>query len=680
MSDQSPILNLPYILPAQAQKHVSHNEALRILDAIVQLSVQDRILTGPPAGPNEGDRYIVAAGALGAWAGHGGEIALFGDGQWGFFAPQAGWQAWVVADAAVAVFDGAAWVSPSAGGGGGTITSLPLLGISATADSTNRLSVSSDATLFNNAGAGHQMKLNKASTADTASLLFQTGFSGRAEMGTAGSDGFAIKVSADGASFADALTVDPTSGIVSLPQGVNSGEFALRDSVDVTRQAVFVTSGLTTGTTRSYTLPNVSSELAVLSGTQTFSGVKSFSGTFSVSSAAASIGTNSGNSTYGLGVGATNAGATKTVNLGTDGVSGSTTVVNLGSAVAGAGGALVINSPSVTFANSVTSLAAPQTVVQASQMGLGGASSDVTNRFSINTPAVLFNHAGAGIEAVLNKTAASDAAVISFKTGFSTRAVMGLDGVDDFALRVSPDGVAFTNALSVAASDGAVTLAAPVVMSGLASDPVLAGEGTIWHNATSGQIKAQLGGQVVALSGQSDFPWLLPPVGEFLLTTSGCGASTSTTPGAAGRIELYPYLARGEFAIDQIGVNVTTAVASALGKIIVYAADQFGRPDTLLFETATLDFSTVGAKTTSLSMTFLQGSSYWFGIRHSSTATLSAWQAYSTPDINGGPISTLGRKTFRRTLAFATAATANWGYNASEASTANATSIWLRRA
>ena len=39
MSDITTHLLLPYILAAQAQKHVTHNEALRLLDAMVQLSV-----------------------------------------------------------------------------------------------------------------------------------------------------------------------------------------------------------------------------------------------------------------------------------------------------------------------------------------------------------------------------------------------------------------------------------------------------------------------------------------------------------------------------------------------------------------------------------------------------------------------------------------------------------------
>ena len=51
MSDITTQLLLPYILAAQAQKHVTHNEALRLLDAMVQLSVLDRNRTAPPSSP-----------------------------------------------------------------------------------------------------------------------------------------------------------------------------------------------------------------------------------------------------------------------------------------------------------------------------------------------------------------------------------------------------------------------------------------------------------------------------------------------------------------------------------------------------------------------------------------------------------------------------------------------------
>ena len=67
--EQSANLQLPYIMPSQAQKHVTHNEAIRSLDALVHLAVLDRDLFAPPASPADGDRYLVAAGATDAWAG-----------------------------------------------------------------------------------------------------------------------------------------------------------------------------------------------------------------------------------------------------------------------------------------------------------------------------------------------------------------------------------------------------------------------------------------------------------------------------------------------------------------------------------------------------------------------------------------------------------------------------------
>ena len=58
MTDTSPILAMPYIQPSQAQKHVTHNEALSLLDVIVQLAVESAVLATPPATAVEGDRYM----------------------------------------------------------------------------------------------------------------------------------------------------------------------------------------------------------------------------------------------------------------------------------------------------------------------------------------------------------------------------------------------------------------------------------------------------------------------------------------------------------------------------------------------------------------------------------------------------------------------------------------------
>lgn len=215
MSELSPRLGLPFLMAAQAQKHVTHNEALVRLDALVQPAVQDFGAETPPDDPAEGQLWALGPVPTGAWAGQGGDLALWFDGEWQFITPAPGWHA--ASGTALRVFDGAGWLAPDLP----DLQNLPGLGINASHDPTNRLTVAAPATLLNHEGAGHRLKLNKATPADTASLLFQTGFSGRAEMGTAGSDDFAIKVSPDGTTWFDALTASRSTGVVSLPNGLN---------------------------------------------------------------------------------------------------------------------------------------------------------------------------------------------------------------------------------------------------------------------------------------------------------------------------------------------------------------------------------------------------------------------------------------------------------------------------
>lgn len=211
--DDTTHLKLPYILAAQSQKHVTHNEALRVLDALVQLAVADKDLATPPGSPAEGVRYVVAASPTGAWAGHAGDIAAFQDGAWAFYDPGEGWLAWVADEDELYVFNGTSWIPNPAGGVTG-VNPVSLVGVNATADTTDRLSVSSPASLFNHEGAGHQLKINKAAAGNTGSVLFQTGFSGRAEFGLAGDDDFHVKVSADGSAWSEALVINRTNGVV----------------------------------------------------------------------------------------------------------------------------------------------------------------------------------------------------------------------------------------------------------------------------------------------------------------------------------------------------------------------------------------------------------------------------------------------------------------------------------
>lgn len=205
---RTPNLNLPYLDAAQAQKHVTHNDALRILDALVQPAVLSRVLTTPPGTPAEGDRYIVAASATGAWVGQDGKVAAWQDGAWAFYLPRAGWLVWVTAESALVINTGTAWTPANS-----TLQNIALLGVNATADATNKLAVKSSASLFDNIGNGHQLKLNKAAAGDTASLLYQDGYSGRAEMGLAGDDDFHLKVSPDGSTWKEAIKLNRGSAL-----------------------------------------------------------------------------------------------------------------------------------------------------------------------------------------------------------------------------------------------------------------------------------------------------------------------------------------------------------------------------------------------------------------------------------------------------------------------------------
>ena len=90
---ETTLLALPRLEPAQAQKHVTVNEALQSLDLLVQLAVESRTQADPPAAPADGARHIVPPGGTGAWAGHAGEIAAWRDGVWRFLTPREGWRA-----------------------------------------------------------------------------------------------------------------------------------------------------------------------------------------------------------------------------------------------------------------------------------------------------------------------------------------------------------------------------------------------------------------------------------------------------------------------------------------------------------------------------------------------------------------------------------------------------------
>lgn len=221
----TPRAGLPELAAAQAQKHVTHNDALLQLDALIDVYVISNALTAPPGSPSDGDTYVVAASPTGAWSGEAGKIANCVDGAWRFYAPFKGLLAYVLNATDFLFYNGSAWVSFSSLM---LLQNLAMLGINTTADSTNKLAVKSAALLFDNIGNGVQTKLNKNAVADTASFLFQTAYSGRAEIGTTGDDNFHFKVSSDGSTWHDAIDIDAATGNVGIgTPGISSRALAI---------------------------------------------------------------------------------------------------------------------------------------------------------------------------------------------------------------------------------------------------------------------------------------------------------------------------------------------------------------------------------------------------------------------------------------------------------------------
>ncbi|WP_370339393.1 DUF2793 domain-containing protein [Parvularcula marina] len=221
--DNSTRLSFPYVMEAQAQKHVTVNETIRSLDALVHLSVSSRTVSEEPEEPTQGEGYILPSGKSGeSWSGLADDaIAVWQDNAWREYPAIEGITAYVADEGRHIVWDGSEW-------GAFGSEEAARFGINTGPDDTNRLAVKTDAVFFSHdditPGTGDmRQSINKASASDTASLLFQTGASGRVEIGLTGSDDLTIRVSADGETFVDAILIDHETGEVSFPNSTGIG-------------------------------------------------------------------------------------------------------------------------------------------------------------------------------------------------------------------------------------------------------------------------------------------------------------------------------------------------------------------------------------------------------------------------------------------------------------------------
>ena len=82
---------------------------LKRIGALVGLSVLDRDLVDPPTSPNEGDRYLIPAGATGVWAGRTDQVAVRVDSTWNYYVPNVGWLCYIEDEAVLSVYKPAGW-------------------------------------------------------------------------------------------------------------------------------------------------------------------------------------------------------------------------------------------------------------------------------------------------------------------------------------------------------------------------------------------------------------------------------------------------------------------------------------------------------------------------------------------------------------------------------------------
>ena len=226
MSDDfSARLALPYLAAGQMQKHVTLNTALTRLDALLQTAVVSRTTAVQPSAPAEGDLYILPDDAEGAaWAGRAsGNLMRFEAGGWTVVPTPNGLIAVALDEPAVLVRTDAGWVA--LGERLGEAQGLARLGLCTTADDANPLSAKINAALFTARGVEEggdgdlRLTLNKETAGDVLSLLFQSGYAARAELGLIGEDDLGLKACDDAGVWRTVFRVDRATGRVAFDLG-----------------------------------------------------------------------------------------------------------------------------------------------------------------------------------------------------------------------------------------------------------------------------------------------------------------------------------------------------------------------------------------------------------------------------------------------------------------------------
>mgnify|MGYP001355735739 CR=1 FL=1 len=118
------LLNLPLIAEGQAQTHITHNEALDLIDGAFPRVVASATTAAAPASPADGEAYIVPAGASGFGNIAEGRIAIRRGGLWHAIQPSPGARWHVLDEGGARIWTGTAWTQGDVIGASGAALGL----------------------------------------------------------------------------------------------------------------------------------------------------------------------------------------------------------------------------------------------------------------------------------------------------------------------------------------------------------------------------------------------------------------------------------------------------------------------------------------------------------------------------------------------------------------------------
>lgn len=106
---KTPRNQLPLLSAGQAQKEITHNEALIVIDALLQGCIANAPSNNPPISPELGLSYLCGASPTEAWLGHAGAMACWTAGGWRFVSPSEGMQIGDRTSGAMWRYEGGQW-------------------------------------------------------------------------------------------------------------------------------------------------------------------------------------------------------------------------------------------------------------------------------------------------------------------------------------------------------------------------------------------------------------------------------------------------------------------------------------------------------------------------------------------------------------------------------------------